>query len=161
MTGGADRFLDTAAWLSPDTSLLRQRPKKGEHMEYHEFRFAFHARDFVASVHFYHNTLGMKYVGGWDRPDGKGALLAAGAGTVVEIFGVPEGEHYEGPAPVAMNLALRLDEPAALDAFYEELHRGGVKLEGPPRDRPWGHRSFVAFDPDGIPVHFYCEVANT
>lgn len=127
-------------------------------MEYLQFRFAFHARDFVASVHFYHNTLGMKYVGGWDRPDGKGALLSAGAGTVVEIYGVPEGEHYDGPVPAAVNIALKLTDAAALDAFYEELRKSGVKIEGVPRDQAWGHRSFVALDPDAIPVHFYCDI---
>lgn len=54
-------------------------------MESLEFRFAFFARDFEASVNFYQNTLDMPSVGGWDRLDGKGALLSAGGTAVIEI----------------------------------------------------------------------------
>lgn len=43
-----------------------------------EFRFAFHTCDFERSVQFYQEMLGMTYLGGWDRSDGKGALLNAG-----------------------------------------------------------------------------------
>lgn len=129
-------------------------------MDYLEFRFAFYARDFGASVNFYHNILGMKYLGGWDRPDGKGTLLATGSGAVVEIYGPAEGELYEGPAPGSINLALRLDDVPTVDRVYEELSRRGIHLDGPPQDRPWGHRSFVANDPDGIPVHLYCEIPS-
>ena len=59
-----------------------------------EFRFAFHARDFEHSLQFYQETLGMTYLGGWDRPDGKGALLGAGGTAVVEIYGAAEGKSY-------------------------------------------------------------------
>ncbi len=127
-------------------------------MEYLGFRFAFHAQDFGASVNFYHNILGMKYLGGWDRPDGKGALLSAGTGAVVEIYGPPEGGRFEGPTPESINLALRLSDSAAVDEFHEALTSRGIRVEGSPEDRPWGHRSFVAYDPDGIPVHLYCEL---
>lgn len=127
-------------------------------MEFLEFRFAVHARDFVASVNFYHKILGMKYIGGWDRPDGKGALLSVNSGGVVEIYGPPEDKRYEGPAPRSINLAFRLADESAVDEFYKELHGRSVKLSGPPQHRPWGHRSFIAFDPDGIPVHLYCEL---
>jgi catechol 2,3-dioxygenase-like lactoylglutathione lyase family enzyme len=48
-----------------------------------EFHFAFYARDFDKSVRFYRDTLGMKYIGGWDREDDKGALLSAGGTAVV------------------------------------------------------------------------------
>lgn len=129
-------------------------------MEYLEFRFAFHAHDFVASVGFYHKILGMKYVGGWDRPDGKGALLQSTGGAVVEIYGAAEGSRYEGPAPRSLNLALRVADHTALDALYRELRHHGAKTSGPPQNRPWDHRSFIAFDPDGIPVHLYCEIPS-
>lgn len=42
-------------------------------MEYNEFRFVFHAKDYARSVRFYQKILGMKPVGAWDRTDGKGA----------------------------------------------------------------------------------------
>ena len=122
-----------------------------------EFRFAFHARDFEKSLGFYQNTLGMKYIGGWDREDGKGALLSAGGNAVIEIYGAEEGKSYEGPSPVAINLALRLKNASEVDSFYQRLASKGLAGE-PPQDQHWGHRSFIIYDPDGIPIHLYCEI---
>ena len=123
-----------------------------------EFRFAFHARDFDHSVRFYRDVLEMSYLGGWDRRDGKGALLSGGGNAVVEIYGAAEGEAYTGPEPVAINLALRLEDRAAVDSCCARLIALGESVEGPPQDRHWGHRSFIVFDPDHIPVHIYCEI---
>jgi len=123
-----------------------------------EFRFAFYARDFDKSVDFYRNILGMKYVGGWDRDDGKGALLSAGGTAVVEIYGAVDGKTYEGPSPTALNLALRLENVVAVDSFFERLADQGWERSEEPQNRPWGHRSFIVHDPDGIPIHIYCEL---
>ena len=130
-----------------------------------EFRFAFFARDFDKSVHFYRDILGMEPTGQWwNRPDGKGALLSAGGIAVIEIYGAAEGKTYEGPAPTAINLALRFENASAVDDFHKRLAafesgalKGGDRLELP-QDRPWGHRSFIVYDPDGIAVHIYCEI---
>jgi len=126
-----------------------------------EFRFAFYARDFEQSIGFYQNTLGMKYVGGWDRQDGKGALLSAGGTAVVEIYGAAEGKRYEGPSPSALNLALRFENALEVDSFHQRLASLGVERIEPPQDRAWGHRSFIVHDPDGIPIHIYCEIQNS
>ena len=122
-----------------------------------EFRFAFFARDFQKSVDFYQNILGMELVGGWDREDGKGALLSAGGTAVIEIYGAADGETYDGPSPIALNLALRVKNPSAVDKLYERLSGLGAEMIESPQDRPWGHRSFVIHDPDQIPIHIYCE----
>ena len=127
-------------------------------MNYLEFRFAFFAQDFARSVAFYRDSLGMQLTGGWDRPDGKGALLTANSGSVIEIYGAAEGKAYTGPRPAALNLALRLAEPAGVDDLHARLQSAGVQVAGPPENRSWGHRSFIVFDPDGIPVHIYCEL---
>jgi len=129
-------------------------------MQVLEFRFAFYARDFERSVAFYRDVLEMRYVGGWDRVDGKGALLSAGGTAVVEIYGAAEGKLYAGPAPAAINLALRLSGVATVDEFYRKLRAMGANVAEPPEDRAWGHRSFIVYDPDDIPVHIYCEVEN-
>lgn len=124
-----------------------------------EFRFAFYARDFEKSIRFYRDLLGCTPVGEWwDRSDGKGALLSVGGTAVIEIYGAADGKTYEGPSPVALNLALRLENAAAVDSFYQGLAGRGVERIEPPQDRIWGHRSFVAYDPDGIPVHIYCHI---
>jgi catechol 2,3-dioxygenase-like lactoylglutathione lyase family enzyme len=139
-------------------------------MEALEFRFAFFARDLDKSVNFYQNILGMEPTGEWwDRPDGKGALLSAGGTAVIEIYGAAKGETYDGPAPTAMNLALRFKNASEVDEFHKRLEalygddQPGESLPGksrlePPQDRPWGHRSFIVHDPDGIPIHIYCEI---
>lgn len=126
-----------------------------------EFRFAFYAADFDASVRFYRDTLGMRLVGGWDRPDGKGALLSAGGTAVIEIYGAAQGKTYHGPAPVAINLALRVGSVAEVDQWYERLRTAGADITAPPTDKPWGHRSFIVVDPDNIPVHIYCELPES
>ena len=123
-----------------------------------EFRFAFFARDFQKSVDFYQNMLGMELVGGWDREDGKGALLSAGGTSVIEIYGAADGKTYDGPSPVALNLALRVENATAVDKFYERLAGLGAEKIESPQNHPWGHRSFVICDPDGIPIHIYCEL---
>jgi catechol 2,3-dioxygenase-like lactoylglutathione lyase family enzyme len=127
-------------------------------MEAIEFRFAFFAQDFERSVSFYQDTLGMRYISGWDRPDGKGALLSAGGIAVVEIYGAAEGKTYEGPSPVAVNLAIRLSSETEVNSLYDRLDSAGVDLEGVPQNRVWGHRSFILHDPDSIPIHYYCEI---
>lgn len=123
-----------------------------------EFRFAFYARNFDLSFYFYHHTLGMARLGGWDRKDGKGALLSAGGNAVIEIYGAPEGQEYNGPIPGAINLAIRLADQAEVDQAYADFQAANCLLDGPPENRSWGHRSFVIHDPDGIPIHYYCEL---
>jgi lactoylglutathione lyase len=124
-----------------------------------EFRFAYYARDFDRSVRFYRDTLGMEYLSGWDRvEDGKGALLSAGGTGVIEIYGAAEGTTYTGPSPVGLNLALRVATPAEVDGWHDRLKAAGADIAEPPTDRPWGHRSLVVNDPDGIPIHIYCEL---
>jgi catechol 2,3-dioxygenase-like lactoylglutathione lyase family enzyme len=123
-----------------------------------EFRFAFFARDFQKSVDFYQNILGMELIGGWDREDGKGALLSAGGSAVIEIYGAANGKTYDGPSPAAFNLALLVENASAVDKLYERLSGLGVERIESPQDRPWGHRSFVIHDPDQISIHIYCEL---
>ncbi len=123
-----------------------------------EFRFAFYARDFEKSIRFYKDVLGMEHIGGWDRADGKGALLSAGGTAVVEIYGAAEGKKYDGPSPLALNLAIRLENVSEVEKFFEQLSGRGMAGIESPQDHPWGHRSFVIHDPDEIPIHIYCEL---
>src|SRR6185436_20614643 len=118
-----------------------------------EFRFAFYARDFEKSRDFYQNVLEMEYLGGWDRQDGKGALLSAGGTAAIEIYGAAAGQTYEGPRPTALNLAVRFEKPSDVDAFFQHVAAKGVDRCVPPQNQVWGHRSFIVYDPDGIPIH--------
>ena len=123
-----------------------------------EFRFAFFARDFDKSVSFYRHILGMEYIKGWDREDDKGAVVSTGGTSFVEIFGEPQGKTYEGPSPVAINLAMRLENVTAVDSFYDELVAKGAENIRAPKDYAYGHHSFRIIDPDNIPIYIYCEL---
>ena len=127
-------------------------------MDILEFRFVFTARDFQQSVDFYRLTLGMEQVGGWDRADGKGALLCARENVVIEIFGAADGKENNASSPAAVSLALRVEDIHTLDGLYNALRAAGCRLSGPPENHSWGHRSFVVYDPDGIGIHYYCEI---
>ena len=117
-----------------------------------EFRVAFHAREFDRSVHFYQETLGLERTGGWDRPDGKGALFSVGGNAVIEIFGAAEGETYDGPVPADVVLAIEIED---VDGLYEQLIALGADVQDKPVNRPWGHRVFTVKDPDGLSIHLY------
>ena len=123
-----------------------------------EFRFAFYPRDFKKSLDFYQNVLDIAYISGWDREDGKGALLSAGGTAVIEIYGAAQGQTYEGPSPTGLNLALRFEKPSEADAFFQHVASKGVDRCVPPQNQVWGQRSFIVYDPDGIPIHFYSEL---
>ena len=46
-------------------------------------------------------------------------------------------------------LAFQLQTPDAVDALHEQLRRNETTIVAPPRDTPWGQRSFYFADPDG------------
>ena len=49
---------------------------------------------------------------------------------------------------------------SGLDELYEQVRAAGIEPEGPPRDRPWGERTFHATDPDGNLVEFDSSLAG-
>lgn len=122
-----------------------------------EFRIAFTARDFERSVAFYEDTLGFERTGGWDRADGKGALLSAGGNAVVEIFGAAAGESYDGPTPSGVALAIQV---ADVEAWYTRLADARIDTGAPPVTHPWGHRGFTIRDPDGLAIHLYSVIED-
>lgn len=42
-----------------------------------------------------------------------------------------------------------------VDAEYRRIRHEGVDTDGPPRDNPWGDRSFTVLDPNGIALHIH------
>ena len=53
------------------------------------------------------------------------------------------------------------DEPVATagaglkEAAVGRRQSAGVDTDGPPRDNPWGDRSFTVVDPNGIALHIH------
>jgi catechol 2,3-dioxygenase-like lactoylglutathione lyase family enzyme len=126
-------------------------------MNANQFRFVYTARDFKRTVSFYQETLSMQLIGGWDRPDGKGALLSGGGNAVVEILGAAEGTAYAGPPPSGMYLAIEIDDA---DGWYQRLVGAGVQIEAPPHDQPWGHRAFRFRDPENVLISLYSVISQ-
>jgi len=129
-----------------------QRDKEDKHMEIIRFQFAFTARDFDVSVHFYESVLGMARLTAWDREDGRGIVLSAGGKAALEIYGAPRGQVYEGPGPSGMDLVFEVEN---VDQWYQRLKMERVKIAGLPQDTHWGGRTFFVYDPDGIPIEIF------
>lgn len=69
-------------------------------------------------------------------------------------FFVPTGptrERFDAEASrAALSIGLTVDEVDAVYARLEpQLDRLGAQVSGPPKDHPWGERSFLLTDPDG------------
>ena len=62
---------------------------------------------------------------------------------MIEIYGATDGKIYDGPNPVALNLALRVENTSELDNLYERLTGLGAEMIERPKNRLWGHRSFM------------------
>lgn len=118
-----------------------------------EFRVILEALDVEETVAFYRDKLGLERVDGWERPEGKGALLRAGAGVIEVVERLPRLPD-RGGAPVARDARLAL-QVRDVDAAHRELTERGVRILRAPTDQPWGHRSLTLLGPDGLPVSLF------
>jgi catechol 2,3-dioxygenase-like lactoylglutathione lyase family enzyme len=97
-----------------------------------------HVRDVERSRDFYERIPGAALVA--HRP-GEFALFRFGDALLGLLgLGAP-GFHIELAAP-------------DLDALYAQVQASGMKPSGPPRQRPWGERTFTVLDPDGNHLEF-------
>jgi catechol 2,3-dioxygenase-like lactoylglutathione lyase family enzyme len=121
-------------------------------MDVIRLQFAFKARDFDASIHFYETILGMTRITAWDREDGRGIVLSAGGKAAIEIYGAPKGQFYDGPAPAGTDIVFEVEN---VDKWYERLMVTDVSIAGPPQNKHWGGRTLFVYDPDGIPIDIF------
>lgn len=117
-----------------------------------QFRYVVVSGAFDASVDFYEGVLGLERVGGWDRDDGRGALLSAGGNAVVEVI-----EGRDPPSARGVFLAVEVDDA---DTWHDHLKGCGVEMEVPLHNEPWGHRAFTVRDPDGLSIVLYQVVVD-
>ena len=59
------------------------------------------------------------------------------------------------PGGGRVGLAVRLPDPAAVDALYERITAAGHRGKVAPFDAPWGQRYAAVLDPDGTGVDLY------
>ena len=126
-----------------------------------ELRVALTVVDFDTALRFYRDGLGLAEVYGWDNPDGRGAILAAGRATLelideaqaALIDRVEAGRRVSGPVRLAL-------EVADVESAAQAGQRAGAHLLHGPVVTPWGHRNARLAAPDGMQLTFF-EVLDT
>jgi len=113
-----------------------------------EFLSIVTAQDYGQTVAFYTAQLGLPVVTCWDD-DGHGAIVSAADGEI-EVF----ASGGPGRAPRVAGAAIAW-EVAGIDADFERLEAAGVTMLEDPTDRPFGHRSAVIKNPDGLRITLF------
>lgn len=122
-------------------------------MEVTALRLVRHTRQFEAMLEFYRDTLEMRCIQRWERPDTKGALLTVGKAmgeVTIEILQTESGVQKGRPSNVDLLLEVK-----DVDAWYDRFRRQGLRIVEALEDKPWGHRSFGIQDPDGMRITLY------
>jgi len=121
-----------------------------------EFRFAFFARDYEATLAFYRDGLELPIVGSWDRgPDARGTLLSAASG-IIEVLGLPQHPKdtsvWDYNAPQGVMMVIETDD---VDAWYGLAVDKDLPIREELTNQKWGHRSFRLTDPNGITLYIF------
>lgn len=112
-------------------------------------------RKLQESKEFYMDYLGFQLV---FENDWYIELLAEGSTTMGVSFVQPDlsaGENFTGKG---MILSF---EVADVDAEYIKLKTAGVTICEELKDKPWGERSFVINDPNGVHLYLYKSISPT
>ena len=107
------------------------------------------------SKEFYRDYLGFQLV---FENDSYIEMLAEGSTTMGVSFVTPElsgGEKFTGEG------IIQSFEVADVDAEFARLKAAGVRIQEELRDKPWGERSFVINDPNGVHVYIYKAIPPT
>ena len=113
-----------------------------------EFRVAFTANDYDATVGFFTDTMGLEILRSFED-GGKGTILWAADGQI-EVFSPDSGRG--SPGVTGVMLAWQIDDA---DAENARLIERGASVSGPPVMQPWGHKSFGVDGPDGWSITLY------
>jgi len=103
---------------------------------------ALHTREFAACEHFYVELLGMEVE--W-RPDPDNVYLTSGNDNLAlhrSDASFADGQHLD-------HIGFILDNPEAVDEWYEFLLANKVEMRTRPKTHRDGARSFYCYDPDG------------
>lgn len=113
------------------------------------------ARDMAAMRRFYETVLGFPV----HQELGAGWVAYRVGSTTLAL--TQHGRRFPDPAPPAGALSVQLAfrvAPPVVDACAAELAAAGVKIESPPTDQPFGHRTLFFRDPDGNVLEIYAEI---
>jgi catechol 2,3-dioxygenase-like lactoylglutathione lyase family enzyme len=113
-----------------------------------EFRIAFTAHDYDATVAFFNETMGCEILRSFEE-GGKGTILTAAVGQI-EVFSPDNG--WGTPGVSGAKLAWEVDDA---DATHAALVGRSATVLGPPTLQPWGHKNFSVEGPDGWTITLY------
>ena len=121
-----------------------------------ELRVALAVEDFERAASLYGEALGLELVESWDRPDGRGAIFAAGRATV-EVLDPGSARSVDlieagGPVSGPVRLALRVPD---VEAASEALLGAGLEPEGGPVSTPWGDLNRRLRTPEGLQLTLF------
>ena len=96
------------------------------------------ADDLTVARQFYVDQLGFQVT--FEDTDGKTGIMGVARGTIELTIDSPMDGHGREAC-----VSLRVDDA---DTYYNEW-RGKTAIAAPPRDEPWGARTFSVHDPSG------------
>ena len=109
-------------------------------------------QDVERSLAFYRDRLGLEQ--DLAERDETGALFLASVevgDTVIMLNRAHAGTPLH-PQRSGVRLTLLFDRDDDIDALLDRLQSGGAEVCSPIGNRPWGHRDFTVFDPDGYHI---------
>ncbi len=118
-------------------------------MQTSRLNVAINVADFEKSLAFYRDILAMPVLTQWDGEDGPGAIVSAGRGRSVELFGPPYGARTVKQPAAGIELAFDVDD---VKKWADMLAERGVAIAREVKDNPWGDRSVGIDDPDGVRI---------
>jgi lactoylglutathione lyase len=119
-----------------------------------EVRIALTVEGFEQAVQFYRDRLGLPVVEEWQRPEGRGVILALGPKTTLELFDGPQADfvdQVEVGRRVSGAVRLALSVPDA-DAAATVFEQAGAQLLSRAKQMPWRDRNARVQTPDGMQV---------
>jgi len=104
---------------------------------------------------FYVEKLGFSHQMGVLGKDGQLDFCTVTLGGAKVMLLRPQ-EKVEGTNPTSSKRAVELYfEVGDVDAYHQQLKKGGVKITSPLTDQWWGDRTFTVIDPFGYQTWFY------
>ena len=113
-----------------------------------EFRVAFMANDYDATVSFFRDMMGCEVLRSFED-GGKGTILLAANGQIA-VFA--PGHGWGSPGVTGATLAW---EVADADADHARIVAAGGVVSSPPTMQPWGHKNFGVEGPGGWAITLF------
>jgi uncharacterized glyoxalase superfamily protein PhnB len=109
-------------------------------------------QDVERSLSFYRDQLGLEQDLGLRDETGGLFLASVEVDDTVIMLTRADASTPQDPRRSGVRLTLLFERGHDIDALLQRLVAGGAMVCAPIGDRPWGHRDFTVFDPDGYHV---------